>query len=223
MNPKHHRVAERLRTLIAEGESVAQLERHYGNQYTGRRYIREKAPLHEWLVKSENIIQSAFGKDSPHGTHLLKVTQGHVGSALEVDKVVGILRGALSDLEGGFLQHQESLVAGSIFDTVLEQAEYLLKNSFKDPATILGRVVLEDALRRIARSEGVADAEAAKAAFLNETLREKNRYSRPQWRLVQAWLDIGNSAAHGKFSDYSETDVAEMLRGVRRFIAEELR
>ena len=130
---------------------------------------------------------------------------------------------ALNDLEGGFLQHHESLVAASVFDTVLEQAQELLKNSYKDPAAILGRVVLEDTLRRIARSEGVPDAETAKAASLNEALREKNRYSKHQWRTVQAWLDVGNLAAHGRFTEYSETDVAEMLRGIMHFISEELR
>ena len=46
---------------------------------------------------------------------------------------------------------------------------------------------------------------SAKAATLNDGLQDRGRYGKPQWRLVQAWLDIGNSVAHGKFSDYNET------------------
>jgi len=30
-------------------------------------------------------------------------------------------------------------------------------------------------------------------------IEEAGRFTQPQWRMVQAWLDIGNAAAHGKF------------------------
>jgi len=40
----------------------------------------------------------------------------------------------------------------------------------------------------------------------------------PEWRQVQAWVDIGNAAAHGKFSDYTEHDVSNMLNGIESFI-----
>ena len=35
----------------------------------------------------------------------------------------------------------------------------------------------------------------------------------------QAWLDIGNAAAHGKFVEYSQDDVAKLIEDIERFLA----
>jgi hypothetical protein len=140
--------------------------------------------------------------------------------AYEVDRIIGILGGALSDLEGGYLLHQEQLVAAIVFDSVLEQGRHLNINGFKDPAAVLCRVVVEESLCRLCRQVGIQDS--GKAAALNDGLRDAGRYNKPQWRLIQTWLDIGNAAAHGKFSDYDATAVARMIDDVGRFVAQEL-
>ena len=138
----------------------------------------------------------------------------------EVLPIVGLLEGCRNDLQGGFLKRQEVLLSAALFDNVLEQAEHLVAAGHKDPAAVLGRVVLEDSLRRIADEEGL-DA-TKKASALNDDLKGAGRYSQPQCRLVQAWLDIGNAAAHGDFDKYEASDVARMLEDVRRFSAREL-
>jgi len=137
-----------------------------------------------------------------------------------VNALIGILTGALSDLEDGFLAHQEQLVAGVVFDSVLEQARHLLAAGFKDPAAVLSRVVVEDCLRRLSRHAGLSDA--GKASALNDALRDCGCYALPQWRLVQSWLDIGNAAAHGKFADYDAAAVGRMIEDVARLVALEL-
>jgi len=50
-------------------------------------------------------------------------------------------------------------------------------------------------------------------------LKKLEIYSQPQWRLIQAWLDIGNSAAHGNFEKYTKDDVNNMINGIEQFIA----
>lgn len=218
MNPKYQRVSTRLRDLITEGGQVAALEREY--EYST--YIKEKVPLHAWLVKVGNILHTVFGEKSAHYKQAKKILDTGSGPehSYEINQLIGILSGALSDLEGGFLIGQEHLVAGVVLDSVLEQAQFLLKSGFKDPSSILCRVVVEDALQRICIEEGISSAD--KATNLNDALKESGRYTKPQWRLVQSWLDIGNLAAHGKFSEYSEENVKQMLADVERFIAHEL-
>ncbi len=216
MNPKYQRAAGRLRDLIKEGQQVAALER----DSDGDPYIKDKIPLHSWLVKVENIVKSVFGTDSPHYQHVSKITTKYPERAYEVNRIVGILDGALNDLEEGFLYGQELLIAGEIFDSVLEEAKHLTENGFKDPAAVLVRVVIEDSLRRLSREEGLDDS--IKASAMNLALREKERYAKPQWRLIDSWLDIGNSAAHGKFADYTQDGVLRMIADVERFLAQEL-
>lgn len=138
-----------------------------------------------------------------------------------VDAIVGLLRGALSDLEGGFLIGQEFLVAGEVFDSVLEEAKHLNEKDHKDASAVLGRVVIEDALRRIARQEKMDDTQ--KPSKMNDDLLKANKYVKSQWRFIQAWLDIGNSAAHGKFNEYDSEKVKSMLEGIGTFLAQEFR
>ncbi len=116
---------------------------------------------------------------------------------------------------------QEFFIAGEVFDSILEQAKYLVQNSYKDPAAVLARVVLEDALKRIARVVGVDENQ--KASFINDELKKKGRFSQPQWRFIQGWLDIGNAAAHGKFDQYTQDDVVKMIDDVERFLVNEFR
>lgn len=183
-------------------------------------YIKEKVPLHAWLAKVENIVGAVFGKESAHFRQVGGVLARHPEHSYEVNAIVGDLTGGLSDLEGGFLVGQEHLIAGAIFDSVLEEATHLAKAGLKDPAAVLVRVVVEDCLKRLSSEEGLDDS--AKASAMNDALRDKGRYPKPQWRMVQAWLDIGNSAAHGKFADYSQDDVLRIVADVGRFLAQYL-
>jgi hypothetical protein len=217
MNPKYKRVADRVRSLIEDGGEVAALERP--SEYSGR-YIEEQVPLYKWLVQVENLFSSVFGEKSAHYSQARKILDDHPHSAWEVNKIVGILTGALGDLEDGFLVNQEHLIAGVVLDSVIEQARFLLKSGFKDPAAVLCRVVVEDVLQRISVEEGLDPSR--KASALNDALRNCERYTKPQWRMIQSWLDIGNLSAHGKFSDFTEDDVRQMVSDVERFVVQEL-
>jgi hypothetical protein len=218
LSPKYQRYAERLGELVDEGNKVAALEKPSA---VGA-YIQDedKAALHAWLAKVHNIIATIFGEHGPYYIQLVGLAKRGVEHSNEVYPIVGLLRGALSDLENGFLLGQEFLIAGEIFDSVLQQAKHLTVSGYKDAAAVLARVVLEDALQRISRSEGL-DA-TLNAARLNDALKQKGRYPQPQWRQVLAWLDIGNAAAHGKFDEYDQAAVERLLDDVERFLATEL-
>jgi len=216
MNPKYEHAAERIRELITEGHRVAALEQ----PSEAGPYIKDKVQLHAWLVKGENIIRTIFGINGAHFAHLSAATKRTVEHAYTVNKIIGILSGALNDLEGGFLAHQEQLIAALVFDSVLEQARHLTNSGFKDPAAVLCRVVVEESLRRLSRQNGLQDS--GKATVLNDVLRDSGRYNKPQWRVIQSWLDIGNSAAHGKFSEYDAASVIRMIDDIERFVGQEL-
>ena len=219
LNPRYQRYADRIRELVDEGQAVAQLATHdeYGS-YVDTLHI---AQLHAWLTKTQNIIHRVFGPQSPHYLHLNELLVQGESNLFVINSIVGLLTGALDDLEKGYLLGQEFIIAGEVFDSILEQARYLNQTGYKDPAAVLVRVVLEDALRRIARGEGIDDTQ--KASKLNDDLRTAGRYPQPQWRLIQSWLDIGNAAAHGKFDEYNQDGVKRLVEDVERFLATELR
>ncbi len=218
LSPKHRRYADRIKALIEESREIAALGKP---SEFGDSYIEDEAGLNAWLVKLKNIIEVTFGQGSPHHRQMLELTSQAIARVYEVQAIQGLLIGALDDLESGFLVGQEFLIAGEVFDSVLEEARHLNQSGHKDPAAVLARVVLEDALKRIARSEGVNDNQ--RVSQVNDELRKLGRYPQPQWRLIQAWLDVGNAAAHGRFNEYSDEDVQRLIEDVERFLATEFR
>jgi hypothetical protein len=213
VNPRYERAVSRLTSLIEEGDAVALSER----PSSVGPYIqdRDKIALHAWLAKVENILVTVFGRDSAHFKQYESLTDRQPEHSHEVFRLIGLLQGARDDLQSGFLEGQEQIVAGVVFDSVLEQAKHLAGAGFKDPAAVLGRVVLEDALRRVARRHGCDDT--LKASAINDALRDKAVYSKPQWRAVQSWLDVGNAAAHGDFAAYTADDVQRLLSDIAQF------
>ncbi|MTI47658.1 MAG: DUF4145 domain-containing protein [Firmicutes bacterium] len=212
-NQAYAKYCKRIKELIEESEKVAQLE---VSTRVGH-YIKDNIKLNSWLTKTKNIVEITFGLNSPHYKEFERITNGGVYNASTVNGVQGFLIGALDDLEHGLLVGHEFVIAGEVFDSVLEEAKYLNSKGHKDAAAVLGRVVIEDSLKRLARQEEIDDG--FKATRLNDELKKINKYTQPQWRLVQAWLDLGNAAAHGQFNDYNDEDIKKMLEGIEQFIA----
>jgi tetratricopeptide (TPR) repeat protein len=217
LSPRHQRYADRLRELVEEGQSVAKLVTDAGRHATD---IEPYAPLHAWFAKAIAIIEKLLGSRSYHFSKMdeLRYKIQWTGNIYEA---IGVLEGALDDLEKGYLTGQEFLITAEVFDSVLEQAKHLNDTGYKDPAAVLMRVVLEDALKRLAREESIDDSQ--KASVLNDELKGIGRYSKPQWRLIQACLDVGNAAAHGRFDECTADEVAGRIEDVERFLAAEFR
>lgn len=215
LNPKYQRYADRLHALIEEGKNLVAKSR---KSEAGGSYIPHPVEVEAWHVKTRNILLTLFGEDKAHyQLYESYMVSKDSNNAYRVNRVVGLLTGALDDLENGFLQGQEFIVAGEVFDSVLEQAKFLNSGNYKDPAAVLTRVVLEDALKRLAKDTGIDDSQ--KASKLNDDLKSAGKYSQPQWRRIQAMLDVGNAAAHGKFNTFTESDVTLMIEDVERFLA----
>lgn len=215
LNPRQKRKAERLRDLIALGKQLAQQDTSLrSTEVYG--WIEDGIATSAFKANADNALVTSVGPRSPHYQHFAKFIESKsCRTHNEVEEIVGIMQGALNDLEGGYLVGQEHLIAAEIFDSLIEQAVALNSAGYKDPAAMLGRVVVEDALKRLAREEGISDS--LKASVINDQLKDKV-YPQPTWRQIQAWLDIGNSAAHGQFNEYTADQVTSMLRDIPTFL-----
>lgn len=212
LNPKHQRYADRLRELIEEGNKLVAVAR--SSQHG---IVQDRALLHSWLAKVRNIVETVFGSNSPQYKIYEQLAKFGFEQSSQISALVGLLTGALDDLEHGYLMGQEFIIAAEVFDSVLEQAKHLNQTGHKDPAAVLARVILEDSLKRLAREESIDDT--LKATRINDELKKVGKYTQHQWRLIQSWLDIGNAAAHGNFSDYSQENVERLIEDIERFLA----
>ena len=71
-------------------------------------------------------------------------------------------------------------------------------------------MIIENTLKDICSREGIACSSTEKASSINIKLRQAGVYAMPMERKIQANLDIGNFAAHGDFTKFTEKDVEDM-------------
>ncbi len=131
----------------------------------------------------------------------------------------GILQAALNDYRQGYVADNTLLVSAEVFADFLVQAEVLLENDYKDAAAVVIRAVLEDGLRRLCHANALAPNPKDGIDDLARKLVTKNIITALQKKEIDAKRELGNSAAHGRFSEYTKADVVAFLEFVQRFLA----
>ena len=114
------------------------------------------------------------------------------------------------------------MAAAEVFSDFLEQAEHLLEHGYSAPAASLSGAVLENGMRSLAERNGIPVKPRDDLSALNSKLAANNVYSRLRQKQVAVWIDVRNSADHGRFDEFGETDVADLAKGVRSFLTEML-
>jgi hypothetical protein len=226
---KYRKFTTRIKDLIREFEEEIYPKRKTIELYLGG--VRYEYPaeindkLSSWLIRVENILVLIFKEESIQHRRFVTIRKKEeITADVRLDQIKGLLVGCLDDLEKGFLEGQEFIIANEVFDSVLGEAEFFLKEqNNKDISAILLRIVLGDSLKRMARKEGVeildTNGKDKKFSVLNDELKGKDVYNQTTWRLIQAWLDIGNAASKGKFEEYTFEQVEGFYEGVNTFMA----
>jgi hypothetical protein len=163
-----------------------------------------------------STIPEKFGYSQRYAEHCKDFTYD------STKKGLGVLLSVKDDISSGWFQDVETLVSAEVFDDFLDMAEYLLDNGYKDPTASLIGAVLEDSLRRICKNGNIPMKSREDISSLNSKLAAKGVYNRLQQKQIQVWNDIRNNADHGKFEEYTEDNVRNMLEGVRNFLSSQL-
>ena len=106
-------------------------------------------------------------------------------------------------------------------------AEYLIGEKYVHPAAVIIGSVLEEHVRQLCRASGLSLEQPVASGgtrpktshALNSELAKTNIYSVLDQKMVTAWLDLRNKAAHGRYTDYTPEQVSNMLSGVTEFVA----
>lgn len=177
--------------------------------------------LLEWKVKVLNLLRRSCGSDSEHYKAFVDNEEtGAFGTYLEtLEKLRAVFLAAKEDYEGGYLLTTRALIQAEVFDSELDQARTLLESGYKSPAAVVAGVVLETALRELCDRQGIPHA---KLDQMNAELAKAGKYNKLQQKRITALADIRNSSAHGHSDGFTERDVADMIRDVERFVAEQL-
>jgi hypothetical protein len=135
---------------------------------------------------------------------------------------IEILRRVHADIENGYLRKTANIISAEVFGDFLEMAQHLLDEGYKNPAASLAGAVLEDGLRRVARNNYITVTDSDGLASLRQKCAAKKVFNKIVCDQITAWTTLRNSAAHGKFDDYTAQQVGSMLSDVRSFLATHL-
>lgn len=136
-----------------------------------------------------------------------------VGSSThwQVATLCGIVDSARECIEAGLVGRIRHLAHAEMSGTLVEQAKELVGVGHKTSAAVLCRIVVERWLRDQGEKACVKDWETERTNTLNDALRIGGVYAMPKCRFIQSCLAIGNSAAHGKESEFTVEDVRRMI------------
>jgi hypothetical protein len=154
------------------------------------------------------------------------ILDGSYSDRYRADLIVGIVKALKSDLEDGYLYSFSELVRGEMFEDLIEMAEHLVEEGYKDAAAVIAGASLESHLRELSNKNGVSvdytakdgSTRKKKAEHLNQEL-GKNAYSLFDQKQITAWLDLRNNAAHGNYAEYDQDQVAKLIEWVGDFIS----
>lgn len=213
-------IVTRADQLIAMGQQVIATRKRsdYDVEYV------DGALMKGFRVAVLSFIDRVYGREHPHFTEFQGSTDDdylrHAESGLAIIRIIR------DEIAGGWLFTVRGLVAAEVFADFLEMAEHLLESGYKDPAAVMGGSVLEEHLRQLCNKHAIAIDEEKngkqvpkRADRLNADLAAATAYSKLDQKQITAWLDLRNSAAHGKYNAYTDEQVGQLLAGVTNFMA----
>jgi hypothetical protein len=143
---------------------------------------------------------------------------------------LGILESFRDNFEQGFLDDLLLKVEAQVAADYMGQAEGLLKEGQPGqfdhvPAAVLAGAVLEKALRTLCNEQQPpvsmvnAKGEPKTLSPLIDELKKAEVFNELKAKQLRSWADIRNAAAHGEFSAFGKSDVAQMISGINNFLA----
>jgi hypothetical protein len=216
------RAKQRVEELIKLGEEVDATVRDIG----GPRAVGPDFALYvRWTTSSLTFFEAALGEDSEHYRAFADILSTPGPPVAKVASLFGVLEAARDDIQSGWVGRRDLLLTADAFGSLLEQADYLLEQGYKDPAAMLAGAVLESTLRKMCEVRGISTDRSDKIGTLNDKLAKQHKppaYGSMDHKLIIGWADLRNNADHGHFQQYKPEDVRNMTRWVREFAARHL-
>jgi len=111
----------------------------------------------------------------------------------------------------------KQLVQADLFDSEIDAARELSRNSFNRGAGAVAGVVLEKHLAQVADTHNIQIRKKHPAiSDLNDALKRGNVLDVPAWRRIQRLGDIRNLCDHSKQRDPTNEEITELIDGTEK-------
>lgn len=128
-----------------------------------------------------------------------------------LQQIEGILQGTKTSLEAGFLDDLTSKILLDLKGDFLIAAQELVDDRQKDPAAVLGCVVLEDSLKRLARKHRIEGMESKEMSVVANSLLAKGVIEKTTMQSISSFKALRNAALHAQWTEVSLEAVKLLL------------
>ena len=199
----------------------------------------------EWIVKTSGLLQMIF-RESQQGEKYISIVEDDHGPGIyfnggqhkvllasSVQSTLATLKGIRNNYVNGFYNDLTQQIVANMSADYMEQAEALLGEGIAGqydhvPAAVLCGAVLENRLRSYCENldppiETVKpNGESLTLGALTSELDRIKAFDKQTRKMLRAWADIRNAAAHGRFDEFTREQVELMLLGVNGFLTNHL-
>ena len=205
-------IQQRLDDLIGEGER--QFEEFISN---GKGVIQNPIRLTQWITSCLNLLDKLSIASNRFVREFERWVTANSSRDVNIGAAVGVLRSARVEYSLGLAVEYHLSVSAAVFDSLLDEAEYLLGKGYLRAAAVLMGAALEESLKTRAKAIGlevgpkdtlspvIAKLKAPDVQVLNEF----------EAKRLESLGRMRNDAAHGGEFNYQLEQVARALVEVR--------
>jgi len=180
-----------------------------------------------WSEMVENEFRLIFGPDAPQTTNFISAVKDYKQAVVEskarsfinsIPILVGMVNSAKKLIETDYPRAVNLPIIKRTFSSTFDKARELLKQNLKDASALYARVILEITLKEIITMFGFSiDKKKPGINDYKEILYSQKKINKQEMLAIQRWATIGNDAAHGRFNQYKNQDVSDMLNWIEQF------
>lgn len=170
-----------------------------------------------WATSAENLILAVYGESAPHYANFRAAYTNCGGGESDMNRLRSLFSSAKEDFEGGYVFNVEMRISGEIFGDFVALARQSLSEGQKDVAAVLACAALEDAIKRLAETGGIATDGKTMAEMVN-ALKSAGLVAGAQKTLLDAMPRIRNMAMHAEWEKITEQDVGSVLGYVEQLL-----
>jgi len=213
---KREEVIRELDTLILKAEKLTE-DMRVGQAKGEKRPMISTVGYIELLMSSMTVMR--YLEADVHYRYCERLLDPSVEGHAIPQTVIGLLQSCKAQLLAGFLLRSRVLATADVMNDVLEQAEELLANDYKDAACVLIGGALETTLNKMLEQSGYeGDLSKVMLKQKNEMLLKRDKYDKVTHGQIVAWADLRNDAAHGNYAAVRKEQVSDFLKFARDFI-----
>ena len=190
-------------------------------QVTDIAAVVDSKKFQEWATTALALLQKVFGEKSVYYRNFHAIYSKIINIAYKesFDNCRAILQAAREEYEKGGLNDLKQFLDHAVLEHLAAGTTDYLRRGEKETACILAGVLLEQALQHLCRRKGLP---VGSIEQMNDALYQAGAYLVGTQQRIKDWSYMKQDFIQCYGEKYRSTDLDDMLRGVKRFIAKEL-